>query len=131
MVTDTNDQYEEIPREAVAASKIIVDFHKSLGEPKDPLSKNGEKLMTILISIWEDLYPLEAKLWYDERKEYQKEELSIGEQVNKGTGRSLASVPFPIYQMMKKVFPKYKLSKREDWLTFVKKYPMFRMANKA
>lgn len=126
-----NEEYDEIPPSAVAASKMLVDVCVRLGYPETPLTPSGEKLMNVIIAIWEDLYPLEAKIWYDDRKEYQDNEMSITEQVRKGTGRSLASFPYPVYQMMTKVFPNYKLEAREDYLTFVKKFPMFRMANKA
>lgn len=122
--------YEEIPREVNAASIIISDMQKKLGYPQDPYSDSGKKMMKILIAIWEDLYPHDAREWYATRKEYQSNELSITQQLAGHTGRSLASVPSQIYEMMKVVFPKYKCRKREDWMKLVKYYPMFQMANK-
>jgi len=46
-------------------------------------------------------------LWLEQRKNYKASELSISQQVKRQTGRSLASYPYPIYQMMKKVFPDF------------------------
>lgn len=123
-------EYDIVPPESVAASKIIVDFWDRLGKPQDPLSKTGEKLMKIMIAVWEDLYPLEAYRWLKQRKEYKSSELTIGEQVKQHTGRSLASYPYPIYQMMKVVFPEFDPVKRENCIKMVKKFPIFQFANK-
>lgn len=125
-----NEEYEVIPPAAVSASKIISDMHTLLGRPDDPFSPQGEKLMHIIIAVWEDLYPREAMQWYEDRKEYQKEEMSVREQVNKQTGRSLASIPLPIYRLMRKVFPNYKMDNRDDFIKLVGRYPLFRMANR-
>lgn len=128
--TTYKEEYEIIPPDAVAASRIIVDIWKQLGKPDSPLTPTGEKLMKIIISVWEDLYPEQRILWYAERTEYQKGEKSIKEQVRGQTGRSLASYPLPIYSMMKKVFPNFDAGERKNCIKMVKKYPMFRYANK-
>ena len=120
--------YEEVPRMANAASRIIADMYENLGKPETPLSTSGEKMMGIIISVWEDMYGDEVKQWRETRKEYQKEELTTGEQIRGETGGSLASIPTPIYQMMRKVFPTYKLSSRDDWIKFLERYPMFSMS---
>lgn len=122
------DVYEEIPSAAVAASRIVADSHNLLGKPEDPLSKAGEKMMNIIVAVYEDLYPKEAMKWHIKMKEYKNEELSTHDQIKGQTGGSLASVPYPVYQMMKKVFPKYKLSARQDWIKFLERYPMFAMS---
>jgi hypothetical protein len=64
------------------------------------------------------------------RAEYQKEELPISTQVARKTGRSLASYPLPIYNIMKKVFPGFDAAKRNNAIKMVKKWPIFRMANR-
>lgn len=125
-----DEEFEEIPREASAGARIVSDMWKLLGRPKDPLSASGEKLMKIIIAVWEDLWPLQAAQWHEERKEYQNAELSISEQVHRQTGRSLASYPLPVYQIMKKVFPGFDASERKNCMKMVKRYPIFRMANK-
>jgi len=130
MVNLRLSDYEVLPQLAVIASKVISDMFIRLGQPTDPFSKAGEKMMHILIAVWEDLYPKQAKQWYDDRAEYKKAELSIKSQVQQKTGRSLASFPLPIYHMMRKVFPNYKLNNRDDYIKLVKKYPLFKMANK-
>lgn len=124
------EEFEEVPKGAVAASKILADMKIRLGSPQTPLSDSGQKLMNVIIAVWEDLYPLEAKAWYEDRKEYQKNEMSLTEQVRKHTGRSLASYPYPIYQMMKKLFPTFNATERKNCMKMVKKYQMFKMANK-
>lgn len=123
-----NDVYEEIPKHATVASRVIADMHKQLGEPDTPLSDAGEKMMNILIAIWEDMYGDDVAQWTASRKEYQGAEMTTREQIKHKTGASLASVPFPIYQMMKKVFPQYKLSSRDDWMKFLQRYPMFSLS---
>jgi len=124
------EEFEEIPSKAVAAARILSDMFDRLGRPEDPLSKQGEQMMRFIIATWEDLYPEEVLEWAKTRKEYKKEEMGTMEQVLKQTGRSLASIPLPIYQMMKKVFPGYKLDNRKAFMKFVKKFPIFQMANK-
>lgn len=129
-ITINNEEYEVIPPAAVAASKLLVDAYITLGRPKDPYNESGKKMMRVIITSWEDLYPKQAMEWYEARREYQNEELSINEQVKNQTGRSLASYPYPIYQMLKKFFPELSLHSREDNIKFVKEYPVFRFANK-
>lgn len=124
------DGYEEIPKSAILASKYLSDIVIKLGQPESPLTENGQKVMAIIHAIWEELYPLDAKTWTNEMNEYKSVEMTIREQVHKGTGRSLASVPLPIYQMMMRCFPDYKLDTREQWMKFLKKYPLYRAANK-
>ncbi len=122
--------YEVIPSESVAASRVIADFHEKLGRPTDPFSQAGEKMMELIISVWQDLYPQQYYEWMLTKREYQESEKSISEQVHQHTGRSLASIPTPIYKMMKVVFPNFKLDHRDDFLKLVQKYPYFRMANR-
>lgn len=125
-----DEEYEEVPQLASAASTIISDMYLKLGKPKDPFSRSGEKLMDIIISVWHDLYPQDAREWFAMRSEYQNAEMSITEQVHQRTGRSLASYPYPIYQIMKRVFPEFDSAKRENCMKMVQKWPMFRFANK-
>ena len=129
-VTINGEEYEIIPKASSAASRIISDFWVKLGQPPTPFTKNGQKLVDIMIAVWEDLYPVDAKIWYEERKEYQHNELSISQQVQRQTGRSLASYPMPLYQMLKKVFPEVDFGKRDVCIKFVKHWPQFRFANK-
>lgn len=123
------EEYEVVPTPAVLASKMLADTHVKLGSPEDPLSEQGEKVMNVIISIWQDLYPKEYKEWLEVRQNYKLSEMSTSEQVHRQTGRSLASIPTPIYRMMKKVFPEFKMGTREEMLKLVKKYPLFQMCN--
>lgn len=125
-----NEEYEIPTRQAIAVTNLIVAIWDKLGKPQDPFSESGRKLMEVIIATWEDTYPELSKQWYEDRKEYKNEELSIREQVHQHTGRSLASYPMYIYQIMKKVFPNVKLSNRETSMKMVKHYPIFQMANK-
>lgn len=126
---DLND-YEEVPRLASAASKIVADMWIVLGKPKNPFSKSGAKLMDLIISVWQDLYPKDVPLWLDERKNYKANELSIKDQIKGHTGRSLASYPYPVFQMMKVCFVGFDPGERKNAMRIVKKWPMFQMANK-
>lgn len=122
--------YEEVPTEAIAASKIIADMWVRLGKPRDPFTTSGAKMMEIMIAVWMDLYPLQARVWLEERKEYKLNEMSTGEQVRKHTGRSLASYPLPIYNMIKKVFRGFDPAERKNCMKIVQKWPIFQYANK-
>lgn len=122
--------YDTVPTEAVMASRMLIDTWERLGKPKTPFTQSGQKMMDVIIAVWEDLYPLERKVWLDERREYQNTELSITSQVQGHTGRSLASYPYPIYKMMKVVFRDFQPAERKNCLGMVKRWPMFRMANK-
>jgi hypothetical protein len=125
-----NEEYEELPRIVTASSKMLVDTWEFLGRPDTPLTDSGSKLLAAIIAVWEELYPADAKRWYSDRKDYARSELPINEQIYKHTGRSLASYPFPVFQMMKKLFPKFKPGDRQSCMKLVAKFPLFRMANK-
>ena len=122
--------FEEIPATATAASKWLVEIWERLGKPEDPFSTSGTQVMNVIIAVWEELYPQESKKWFKDRKDYKMNELSIGEQLRGHTGRSLASFPFPIFQMMRVIFPKFKPANRDVCMKLVTKWPMFLMANK-
>lgn len=122
--------YDIIPPPAVVASRVIADMWIKLGQPQTPFTNTGKKMMDIIIAVWEDLYPLQSKIWWDERKNYQANEMTISEQVSQGTGRSLASYPLPIYNLMKKVFRGFDATERNNCIKIVKQWPQFRMANK-
>lgn len=129
-ITINGETYDEIPKAALLASKWLTDAWEYLGKPETPFTESGKKLMNLITAIWEDLYPQDAKEWYEARAEHQKNELSISEQVHRHTGRSLASYPMPIFRMMKKIFPTFKLGERKNTMSVVKEWGMFRMANK-
>lgn len=122
-------EWEVIDAQVNAATHIIEDMAIRLGNPSDPLSEAGQKLMQVIVAVWQDLYPKDATEWFEARKTYQNNELTITEQVHQGTGRSLASYPYPVYQIMKKVFPEFDSTERTNCLKMVKKFPMFRFAN--
>lgn len=124
------DEFEEIPAISVKASELVTNAYIRLGRPQDPFTPSGEKMMNIIIAVWEDLYPRQRIAWEADRADYKRAELSISEQVSKKTGRSLASYPYPIYLMMKKIFPKFNAIDRKNCMRMVKKWPMFRFANK-
>jgi hypothetical protein len=125
-----NETYDIPTNQAIGVTNAIVLTWEKLGRPKTPFSETGKKLMEVIIATWRDTFPKESKDWLDMRKEYQKEELTTKEQVHRKTGRSLASYPYYIFQVMKKVFPKIKLADRKTAIKMVKHYPMFRMCNR-
>ena len=129
-VTINGEVYDIPTKHASAITEAIVKTWERLGEPEDPFSRQGEKLMNVIIATWEDTYPQESREWYEMRKEYQVEELDISTQVNRQTGRSLASYPMYIYNILRIVFPNVKFADRDTCMKLVKKYPIFRMANK-
>lgn len=128
-ITIDGEEYEEIPRNVNAATLILEKLYSSLGRPQEPFSEAGQKMMNTMLAVWEDLYPSQAKAWYEQRKEYQNAELSISEQVSKSTGRSLASIPGPVYKMMRVFFPEFK-HERENFIKLAQRWPQLRMANK-
>lgn len=124
------EEYETVPEVASLTSLWLVEMWERLGRPDTPLSDAGGRMMNVIITVWEELYPDEAKKWTEERKDYKKAEMSPREQVRKHTGRSLASYPYPIFLMMSKLFPNFKPGNRENCIKLVRKFPMFQMANK-
>lgn len=129
-ITIDGQEYEIATKQGSGVVNAIIQSWEKLGKPDTPLSDAGEKLMKVIIATWEDTYPMESDQWYADRRDYKNAELTISEQVHQNTGRSLASYPYYIYIIMKKVFPEFKLAERETVLKFVKKYPMFLMANR-
>lgn len=125
-----DEEYEEIPKLAVAASQMLVETWEKLGEPDDPFSAQGRKVVEFIIKIWQELYPDEAYDWFEARKEHLNAEMTTWEQVTKGTGRSLASIPLPVYRMMRKIFPDFKLNTTEEAYKLVREFPIFKMVNK-
>jgi len=123
-------EYDVIPPQAVISTKILMDMWERLGRPTTPFVPSGEKLMNIIIAIWEDGYPKQAREWYEARKQYQNNELSISTQVSRRTGRSLASYPMPIYNIMRRLFKGFDPAERKNCMSMVKKWRMFQMANK-
>lgn len=124
------ETYEIPTKQAQAMTNAIMYAWEKMGRPETPLSDSGEKVMNVIIATWEDTFPKEATAWYEERRLYKVNEKTIKEQVAQRTGRSLASYPGYIYQVMKRVFPTFRLGDRDNVIKFVKKYPMFLMANK-
>lgn len=121
----------DIPSEtSVVTSRWLVDAWEHLGRPDTPLSDAGEKMLAIIIAAWEELCPEEAKQWHEARKEYRVNELSTREQVHKHTGRNLASYPYLVYQVMRRIFPDFKPGERQNCIKLVARFPMFRFANK-
>lgn len=126
-----NEVYDVVNPNASGAVNAIMFVWEKTGRPEDPFSDAGEKVINTIIATWEDLFPADSRKWYAERAEYRKEELSTREQVHRKTGRSLASYPYYIFTILKKVFPSTKFADRETALKMVKRYPMFQLANKA
>lgn len=121
--------YGEIPRAGVQATSILVKIWEDLGRPNSPLSETGEKMMKVIIAVWEDLYPREVKNHFRDRTEYQNNELSINQQVHQHTGRILITYPEHIFKFMKKIFPDFKLGERKNVIKLARKYKMFQTAN--
>lgn len=125
-----NDIYDEIHPQAVVASKVVTDMWLQLGKPTDPFSEAGKKLVDLIIAVWEDCYPNDAKEWRAARAEYQGAEKTIQEQVRQKTGRSLASYPYAVFAMMTAVFSGFDPAERKNCIKMVELWPMFRFANK-
>lgn len=116
--------------DTLKAINILAGLWENLGKPDTPLSDPGKKLVTVIISVWEDLYPLEAKSWIEARKEHLASEMTIREQIKGHTGRSLASYPYPIYQMFKLFFPNFDSTQRKNCMELVRAFPIFKFVNK-
>jgi hypothetical protein len=124
------EEFETVPEISLFASKELVDMWERLGRPESPLTESGEKLMKVIIAVWEELYPEQVKHWTEDRKQYKVNELTTKEQIYQHTGRSLASYPYPVFMMMKKLFPNFRPVDRANCMKMVRKFPMFSMANK-
>lgn len=122
--------YDVVTPQGSAVVNAIMYTWRKLGKPKSPFSEAGKKLMEVIVATWEDTMPDDAAEWYEVRKEYKNAELSAKEQVKKNTGRSLASYPYYIFLILKKIYPGIKLSERETAMKMVKHFPMFKFTDK-
>jgi hypothetical protein len=122
--------FEQVPAESLVASRLIVDTYEGLGKPKDPFSDGGRKIVDLVIKVWQDLYPHEAKKWFKNKTEHLNAELTISEQVSQQTGRSLASYPFAVYQMLSRLFPDIKFGEKKTCVKMIRHWPMFKMVNR-
>lgn len=125
------EQYEVLPEVVNEVAAGLLLTWEKLDRPGSVFTKNGEKLMEVFIASWQDLFPRESRRWIEERKMYQLAEKSIREQIKQHSGRSLASIPLYIYKLMKLFFKEDKNFDKEFYLKLIKKFPIFRMANKA
>jgi len=123
-------EYEVPTDQALALSAAIANMWDFLGRPDTPLSDQGEKLVRVIVSAWEDTDPEAVRDWKAARDEYRETELDIKDQIKQHTGRNLASYPKFVYDIMKKTFPNFDFIERENCLKMVKRYPMFRLPNK-
>jgi hypothetical protein len=124
-----NEVVYEVPSDqAIILTEYLFRVWDKLGQPKDPLSIAGQKLVEAIILAYEKTYPREWAQWLEQRKEYQNEELTLHQQIS--TGRSLASYPMFVYNLLRKMFPDVDFSKRQFVIKFVKLFPMFRVARR-
>jgi len=129
-VDEVMEEYYIVPPQAVTSAKVLVDMWERLGRPANPFTDAGAKLMNIIIAVWEDGYPAHVREWLKDRKDYQNNEMRITDQVQQHTGRSLASYPLPVFNMMKQLFPDFNPAERKNCMKMVRKWPIFRMANR-
>lgn len=123
-------EYEQISASANAGSAFLTMMWEQLGKPKDPISTQaGRKMMEVIINVWARELTQEYIEWKSIRSDYQDNELSTKQQVKQHTGRSLASYPMFVYQILKKMFPDYKISDRDNNIKMVKHFPIFRFCN--
>ena len=129
-VSIDGEDYEVLPEVVNEALAAILFTWDTLGRPKTVFSDAGEKLMTVIISTWRDLYPRESDDWIEARKEYKLHEKTLREQVRSHSGRSLASIPLYIYKIMKQIFTDDKVQDSKYYQRLVKRYNIFQMANR-
>jgi hypothetical protein len=123
------DKAYEVPQEqAIILTEFLYRVWDRLGQPTDPLSTPGQKVVEAIIMAYQKTYPIEWRNWLNDRADYQHDELTLHEQLK--TGRSLASYPVFIYNVLRKMFPETDFSDRAFVIKFVRAFPAFRMANK-
>jgi hypothetical protein len=126
-----NGQLYEIPtKQASAISSAIAYAFTQCGCPDTPLSDAGEKVMDVIIATWRDTYPKLSDEWFEERQLTRNEQMSTQDQVRKGTGRQLASYPMYIYEVMRKLWPKFKATERDNAIAMVRRYPIFSLVER-
>jgi len=125
-----DEEFEIIPPRATAGAKFISELWERVGKPQTPLTEAGAAVMDAIINVWQNSYPKEASQWRADRKEYKNAELPTSTQVSRRTGRSLASYPYPIYLMIKRVFPTFNAAERKNAIKMCRKWPMFQFTNK-
>lgn len=123
-------EYEVPTQHGFTVSHVISQMWEKLGKPDTPLSKQGAKLMDIIIATWEDTFPDHYREWVRERQEVISSQKTTKEQVKEKTGRSLAAYPMYVYKMIKLVFPTFRFTDRENQIKLVKKWPIFKLVEK-
>jgi hypothetical protein len=124
-----NEEYDVIPPQSVAASKMVTDAYIKAGSPTSPFTKQGEEIMNVIVAVWMDLYPKQYVEWVGMKKEHIKEEMSAKDQVKEQTGRSLVSFPTPVYKLMQVFFKDFTMNDRDEVIKFAKRYPIFAMSS--
>lgn len=124
-------EYEEISANALGASAFLTDMWERLGRPKDPIStESGRRLMEMIINVWAKELTQEYVEWKQIRDDYKKNELDIKQQVKRKTGRSLASYPVFVYNIMRRMFPDFKPENRANAIKLVGYFPIFQFAER-
>ena len=121
--------YDIPSKQTAVTTEVLIGMWKQLGKPKDISTASGKKLMEIVISAWEDNYPVEANKWMLDRKDDLANERSMKEHV-KNHGRMIAAYPENLYKMMKAIFPKMRFGDKKTVYQLVREYPVFRVTNK-
>lgn len=129
MKQDPGVYYEEFTLDQVNVAEYLFNIWERSGMPDTPFSAAGKQVMEAIFDAWQVILPQEVIEWKRERDEYQANEMTIKQQVRKGTGRTLASYPPLVYTLIKKMFPNLKMD-RTTHIKLAREYPMLKFANR-
>jgi hypothetical protein len=122
------EEYEIPTRQATAIAGLLARTWSQLGKPETVISESGKKLMTVVISAWEDSFPLEVDTWKNQRQEELLNERSLKESTKQG-GMNTATYPYWLFQMMRWAFPKERWAKPEVVSYLLDNFPVFKTSN--
>lgn len=129
MSFELNGQEYEIPtKQAILISNLLSKTWSALGKPTHVNSDAGKKLMTVIISAWEDTFPEEARVWQSQRSEELLNERTVRESIKSG-GHNSAAYPYWLFQMMCWGFPQERWANKETVSFLIKNFPVFRTSN--
>lgn len=121
-------EFEMPTNQAIVISNILSKAWTAFGQPDTVLSKGGKKLMTVIISAWQDSFPAEVREWEAQRTDELLNERSLKDSVKSG-GMNTATYPYWLFQMMKWGFPNERFGKKEVVSFLLDNFPVFRTSN--
>ena len=121
-------QYELASKETTALTEGLMKIWEKLGRPDDCSNNYGWAMLDAIVALWAKFYPQEHADWMHDRKEDLKSERSMAEHIKGGVYNPITYPP-TLYQLIKALLPKQKLTDKVFHHKLVIRYPLFKSTN--